>query len=121
MHPGRVAGGENPSRAANPAFCASPGLAPGTKAGENRGVDGDKRLRLEIRGAVQGVGFRPFVYRLARELALRGWVVNDSRGVLLEVEGPGDRVESFHARLPEECPPLAVLLAVEPSWHEPAG
>ncbi len=41
-------------------------------------MDGDRRLRLEIKGAVQGVGFRPFVYRLARELCLCGWVVNDS-------------------------------------------
>ena len=46
-----------------------------------------KRLRVEIRGAVQGVGFRPFVYRLATELRLAGWVLNDVRGVEVEVEG----------------------------------
>ncbi|MCP3962368.1 MAG: carbamoyltransferase HypF [bacterium] len=80
-----------------------------------------KRLRLSIRGAVQGVGFRPFVFRLAEELELAGRVANDSRGVVLEVEGPGDRVEAFLDRLPRERPPLAILLAVEPSWHEPAG
>ena len=44
------------------------------------------RLRLEIEGAVQGVGFRPFVYRLARDLGLAGSVVNDARGVVIEVE-----------------------------------
>ena len=46
-----------------------------------------KRLKMEIRGAVQGVGFRPFVYRLATGLGLSGWVLNDIRGVFLEVEG----------------------------------
>ncbi len=80
-----------------------------------------KRLRLRIRGAVQGVGFRPFVYRLAEELELHGRVANDSRGVALEVEGPGDRVEQFLARLPRELPPRAILQAMEPSWHQPAG
>ncbi|MCB0260664.1 MAG: acylphosphatase, partial [Calditrichaeota bacterium] len=46
-----------------------------------------KRLRVHIQGVVQGVGFRPFIYRLARELQLSGWVQNASRGVLIEVEG----------------------------------
>ncbi len=80
-----------------------------------------KRLRLRIRGAVQGVGFRPFVYRLAEELELRGRVANDSRGVVLEVEGASERVELFLARLPREPPPRAILQAVEASWLEPAG
>ncbi|NBC66194.1 MAG: carbamoyltransferase HypF [Bacteroidetes bacterium] len=47
----------------------------------------EKRLRITIRGAVQGVGFRPFVYRSATQLGLKGWVVNDPAGVTLEVEG----------------------------------
>ena len=46
-----------------------------------------QRLKLTIGGAVQGVGFRPFIYRLATELGLVGWVNNSSIGVLLEVEG----------------------------------
>jgi hydrogenase maturation protein HypF len=45
------------------------------------------RLRIRVRGLVQGVGFRPFVYRLATERGLRGWVRNDEHGVLLEVAG----------------------------------
>ena len=49
-----------------------------------------RRLRIEIHGAVQGVGFRPFVYRLATELGLTGWVINDTRGVFIEVEGADD-------------------------------
>ncbi|MEX0853167.1 MAG: acylphosphatase, partial [Bauldia sp.] len=46
------------------------------------------RMRLEIRGAVQGVGFRPFVFRHARALDLAGFVVNTTAGVTIEVEGP---------------------------------
>ena len=46
-----------------------------------------QRLRLAIRGAVQGVGFRPFVYRLAAELGLAGWVNNSPQGVFIEAEG----------------------------------
>jgi acylphosphatase len=47
-----------------------------------------QRLKIAIRGAVQGVGFRPFVYRLAREKGLGGWVKNSPHGVFIEVEGP---------------------------------
>ncbi|HXU46486.1 MAG TPA: acylphosphatase, partial [Thermoanaerobaculia bacterium] len=65
------------------------------------------RLRARVEGIVQGVGFRPFVYRLARELGLGGFVRNDERGVLLEVEGPEEAIARFSARLPIEAPPLA--------------
>ena len=47
----------------------------------------ERRTRLRVEGTVQGVGFRPYVYRLAGELGLAGFVLNDSRGVLIEVEG----------------------------------
>ncbi len=70
------------------------------------------RRRLEITGVVQGVGFRPFVYRLAREGCLTGWVRNTSRGVELEVEGEPAAVEVFTARLLAEPPALARLEAV---------
>ena len=46
-----------------------------------------ERLKVTVRGVVQGVGFRPFVYRLASELGLRGWVLNSAQGVFIEVEG----------------------------------
>ncbi|MGC2450639.1 MAG: acylphosphatase, partial [Candidatus Sulfotelmatobacter sp.] len=46
-----------------------------------------QRLRITLRGAVQGVGFRPFVYRLATEMSLPGWVLNSSSGLVVEVEG----------------------------------
>lgn len=80
-----------------------------------------KRLRVEVRGAVQGVGFRPFVYRLATELGLRGWVLNDVRGVEVEVEGEAAALEAFRARLAAEAPPRAVVRGVSAEWLAPAG
>ncbi len=70
---------------------------------------------------MQGVGFRPYVYRLARELGLAGHVFNDERGVEAEVEGPAQAVEEFMARLPAEAPPLAVVESVDFSALEPTG
>lgn len=80
-----------------------------------------KRLRVEVRGAVQGVGFRPFVYRLATELGLAGWVLNDVRGVEVEVEGAAAPLDAFRARLEAEAPPRAVVRSVSYSWLEPVG
>jgi hydrogenase maturation protein HypF len=68
-----------------------------------------RRARVRVTGTVQGVGFRPYVYRLAGELSLGGFVLNDAHGVLIEVEGESDAVDRFLARLPSEAPPLAVL------------
>jgi hydrogenase maturation protein HypF len=69
--------------------------------------------RLRIRGAVQGVGFRPFVYRLAKELALDGWVRNDGEGVEVVLRGAPDDVLCFQQRLRDEAPRLARIDAVE--------
>lgn len=80
-----------------------------------------RRLRVEIQGAVQGVGFRPYVYRLATELGLAGWVLNDSRGVFIEVEGPASRLERFLERLPREIPPRARIHALHADWLDPVG
>lgn len=79
------------------------------------------RLSVEIHGAVQGVGFRPFVYRLATELGLAGWVINDAAGVFIEVEGPREAVEQFRARLPVEIPPRALVQSLDHAWLPPAG
>ncbi|HSM52333.1 MAG TPA: acylphosphatase, partial [Thermoanaerobaculia bacterium] len=81
----------------------------------------NERLGIAIRGAVQGVGFRPFVFRLAEELSLSGWVRNGPRGVEIELEGPRARLEEFLARLPAEKPPPALLQEVEVTWLPPAG
>ncbi len=80
-----------------------------------------RRLRLSIQGAVQGVGFRPFVYRLATELDLTGWVVNDTSGVFIELEGPPAVLAHFLSRLPAELPPRAFVHSLESEWLEPAG
>ncbi len=66
-----------------------------------------QRRRLRVCGIVQGVGFRPFVYRLARELALDGWVRNDAGGVTIEVQGAREAVERMVRRLRDEAPALA--------------
>jgi hydrogenase maturation protein HypF len=79
------------------------------------------RVRVRVRGTVQGVGFRPYVYRLAGELGLSGFVLNDAHGVLLEVEGGADAVEAFLARLEPDSPPLAVLESVSTEARAPTG
>jgi hydrogenase maturation protein HypF len=70
------------------------------------------RSRIEVRGIVQGVGFRPFVYRLAQELALAGFVHNDGAGVTIEVEGDSTRIEMLARRLADDPPPRARVDAV---------
>ena len=77
--------------------------------------------RLRILGAVQGVGFRPCVYRLATELGLAGWVNNSAQGVTVEVEGERARVEEFILRLESEKPPRSSIQSMETSWLAAAG
>ncbi|MGH9056204.1 MAG: acylphosphatase, partial [Acidimicrobiales bacterium] len=79
------------------------------------------RQRVRVQGVVQGVGFRPYVHRLATELGLAGEVCNDSAGVLAEVEGPAQAVERFLARLPAEAPPLARIDAVDSTALDALG
>ena len=80
-----------------------------------------QRLRITLRGAVQGVGFRPFVYRLATEMALTGWVLNSSAGLVVEVEGPSEALERFAARLDRERPAASVVHVRESAWIAPEG
>jgi hydrogenase maturation protein HypF len=80
-----------------------------------------ERLRLEVSGAVQGVGFRPFVYRLATDLALAGFVVNDSRGVFIEVEGIRATLQEFARRLESERPEHSVVLHQRLTWLGATG
>ncbi|MBK6981273.1 MAG: carbamoyltransferase HypF [Betaproteobacteria bacterium] len=72
-----------------------------------------ERLRVRVRGTVQGVGFRPFVWRLAGELGLDGWVLNDAEGVLAEVQGDPVDLERFRERLASDAPPLSRVESVE--------
>jgi len=78
-----------------------------------------KGRRVSVRGLVQGVGFRPYVWRLASELGLRGWVRNDGAGVTIAVDGP--QVPEFLNRLPNEAPRLARIDNVETVAAEVAG
>jgi hydrogenase maturation protein HypF len=77
------------------------------------------RVRARISGTVQGVGFRPYVFTLASELDLSGFVLNDSQGVLVEVEGRA--VDEFLARLRTDAPPLAAIAHVCAEPIPPTG
>ncbi|MDE3067413.1 MAG: carbamoyltransferase HypF [Verrucomicrobiota bacterium] len=79
------------------------------------------RLKLSVRGAVQGVGFRPFVFRLAHELKLTGRVHNSPQGVFVEAEGPRAGLEEFLLRIEAERPPRSSIQSLESSWLDPAG
>ena len=83
------------------------------RARANDRVDPARR-GIRVEGVVQGVGFRPYVHRLAGELGLDGFVRNDEHGVVIEVEGPAEAIEALLARLPAEAPPLAAVEGVEP-------
>jgi len=74
-----------------------------------------ERREVSVRGIVQGVGFRPFIYALARRRGLAGWVRNDAEGVYIEAEGCPEALELFLRGIEDEAPPLAVVEAV--SWR----
>ncbi len=80
-------------------------------------AEAPRAIAMRIEGIVQGVGFRPWVYRLAHELGLCGWVTNTAEGVFIEVEGLSTAVAVFTERLPRELPPLARIdvLDVQPA------
>ena len=73
---------------------------------------GEVRKAIEVTGIVQGVGFRPHVYRLVGSRRLKGTIANTTAGVAIEVQGARDAVEDFLVRLPAEAPPLARILGL---------
>ncbi|MCB4757048.1 MAG: carbamoyltransferase HypF [Elusimicrobia bacterium] len=79
------------------------------------------RLRLTLDGTAQGVGFRPFVHRLATELGLQGFVQNTAQGLVIEIDGTKDQLDLFCRRLKEEKPPLANFRIVMESRHVRMG
>jgi hydrogenase maturation protein HypF len=95
--------------------------APASALAAAPGTAGRRRIRARIDGTVQGVGFRPYVYRLASELGLDGWVLNDTAGVVVEVEADPNAVERFFARLEPEAPPLASIGHVTAEPVDPTG
>ena len=84
-------------------------------------VGASNRLKITVRGAVQGVGFRPFIYRLATGAGLAGWVNNSPQGVFIEVEGHRPALEAFLLRLEAERPPRSSIQSLEASWLDPVG
>jgi hydrogenase maturation protein HypF len=80
-----------------------------------------RRVQITIQGAVQGIGFRPFIYRLAAELRLSGWVKNSLRGILIEAEGSPSRLEVFLLRIEKEKPPGSFIQSLEFSFRDPLG
>ncbi len=76
---------------------------------------------IRVRGIVQGVGFRPFAYRLAQRYSLGGWVLNGDAGVEIHVEGAEDDLAAFEGALRAEAPPAAQIVAVDAEDAAPAG
>ncbi len=96
---------------------ASTKRAPANRAGGST----IQRLKVVVRGAVQGVGFRPFIYRLATEMGLKGWVLNSSSGVFIEVEGPTEKLRSFVLRIETDKPPIAFIQSLESAYLDVTG
>ncbi len=76
---------------------------------------------IRIRGIVQGVGFRPFVYRLAQEHGIAGWVLNGEEGVAIHAEGPEEALLAFVERLRTKAPPAAAIAEIAVANAEPSG
>jgi hydrogenase maturation protein HypF len=83
--------------------------------------EANRRLRTVICGAVQGVGFRPFVYRLAAEMGLTGWVINSTQGVCIEVDGAEPVLREFLLRVEKERPAISYIQSIESSFLDAAG
>jgi hydrogenase maturation protein HypF len=82
---------------------------------------GRAAMRLRVTGLVQGVGFRPFVHRLATRHRLAGWVRNASGDVQIEIEGGSEDVAAFVRQLRDDAPPLARIEHIETERRAPAG
>jgi len=80
-----------------------------------------RSAHISVRGIVQGVGFRPFVYGLATKHKLKGWVCNTSEDVRIEVEGEAEAIEQFERELRTEAPPLSHIEDITISYDSPLG
>ncbi len=74
------------------------------------------RMELSVVGTVQGIGFRPFVYRLAQSYGFSGWVCNHSQGVRVQVQGRDEALRDFAEKLRSEAPPNANILSIACEW-----
>ncbi|MCL6639535.1 MAG: acylphosphatase [Firmicutes bacterium] len=78
-------------------------------------------FRVEVKGIVQGVGFRPFVYNLAQKYGLKGWVYNSGRGVTIELEGPESMIREFLREIKNRPPRLAKITQIITGQRPPHG
>ncbi len=84
-------------------------------------VTGITRTAVFVTGIVQGVGFRPFIYRIARDAGLSGFVLNTSEGVEIEVEGPRERIDAFVKAVRRQAPPLSRITGLSTAAADPTG
>ncbi len=79
------------------------------------------KVKITIRGVVQGVGFRPFIYRLAKELDIKGWIINSSQGVFIEAESDRLTLEKFLLKIDTDRPKNSYIQSFEHTWLDPEG
>lgn len=82
-------------------------------------IESTSDILIRVRGTVQGVGFRPFVHRIATRLQIGGWVRNDCQGVLIRAVGPGEKIAALEQALRDELPAAAHVLAIEERAVDP--
>ncbi|MCK4246285.1 carbamoyltransferase HypF, partial [Candidatus Bipolaricaulota bacterium] len=93
----------------------------GVRATDSASVKMRNLARISVRGVVQGVGFRPFVYRLAHQYNLKGWVRNTSGNVEIEAEGDEQALDDFLANFEAKAPPRAQIEEIETTLHSAKG
>ncbi len=77
-----------------------------------------KRAEIRITGIVQGVGFRPFIYRLAQTHAIQGWVLNNVKGVFIDAEGEDGRLDQFIRDISYLAPPLSPIFDMQAYFYK---
>ena len=80
-----------------------------------------KRVEIKITGIVQGIGFRPFIYNLARSHSIRGWVLNNEKGVFIDAEAENGNLDRFIKDIPKLAPPLARIESFDVKYIKPLG
>jgi hydrogenase maturation protein HypF len=80
-----------------------------------------KRAEIGITGIVQGIGFRPFIYNLAQKHLIRGWVLNNEKGVLIDAESEDGNLDRFIQDIPKLAPPLARIESFDVKYSQPLG
>jgi len=80
-----------------------------------------RKLKIVIRGVVQGVGFRPFIFRLAKELNVNGWIINSSQGVFIEAEAERKTLEQFLNKIESDRPKNSYIQSFEHTWLDAEG